>query len=70
MSDNADHNWCSSVCPIQPHELDSCLRAGMNEIVRKVVAQSVAEGGGQDIFLRVYLAGMYHGQEIASGGTQ
>ena len=50
--------------PIEPHELDKRTRDGMRDIVRRVVARSVIEGRGEDIFLRVYMAGMYHAQQI------
>lgn len=53
--------------PVQPYELDKRLRAGMDDIVRRVTAAAVIEGRGQDVFLRIYLAGMFHGQEIANG---
>ena len=56
------------VSPIQPYELDKPLRRGMEDIVRRVVATSAVQGVGQDIFLRVYMAGMYHGLELSGAG--
>lgn len=52
-------------CPIQPHELDKRIRSGMDDIVMKVVTRAVVEGRGQDLLLRVYMAGMYHGVELS-----
>lgn len=63
---SVDRDWCGAACPIQPHELDGPLRRGMDDLVRKVVARSLFEGDGRDIFLRVYMAGMYHATEIAN----
>jgi hypothetical protein len=39
-------------------------RKGMDRIVRRVAANSVMQGRGQDLLLRVYLAGMYHAMEV------
>jgi hypothetical protein len=36
----------------------------MEDIVRRVVMRDVVEGVGQDLLLRVYMAGMYHGVEL------
>lgn len=52
------------VCPIEPHELERAHRRGMDNIVRRVLAASVVKGQGADLFLRVYLAGMYHGLKL------
>lgn len=49
--------------PIQPHEMDRALRNGLEEVVRKVVCRATFEGVGRDVFLRVYLAGLYHGSQ-------
>lgn len=59
-----DEDWCPSVAPIQPHEMTDEQRKGMDRIVRRVAANSVMQGRGQDLLLRVYLAGMYHAMEV------
>lgn len=49
--------------PVDLHVLDKNLRAGIEEVVRKVVCRATFEGVGRDLFLRVYLAGLYHGSQ-------
>lgn len=51
--------------PIQPHELPKPMRQGIEHIVEKVVARAAIEGAGQNLLLRVYLAGIYHGSALS-----
>jgi hypothetical protein len=59
------------VAPIDPAEIDKKIRAHMNDIVRRIIAQSAYEGRGSDIMMRIYLAGLYHGATLhkATGDT-
>lgn len=52
--------------PIQPHELDKPMRHGMEDLVSRISARAVLEGRGQDLLLRIYMAGMYHATELLS----
>lgn len=52
------------LCPIKPHELDKQMRFGFNDLVQRVTTAAVLEGVGQDLLLRVYLAGLFHGVEL------
>ncbi len=52
-------------CPIEPHELTKDMRRGMDSIVQRVAAASAVSGSGVDLLLRIYLAGVYHGQALA-----
>lgn len=51
-------------CPVEPYEMDKALRAGMEDIVRRVVCAVTMQGAGRDLMLRVYLAGLSHGVEL------
>ncbi len=63
---NPDGLWCSVLSTVKPHELDKRTRAGMQAIVDKVTQAAVHEGLGQDLLLRVYMAGMHHAREATS----
>jgi hypothetical protein len=56
------------VCPIEPYEMPKPLRRGFDELVGRVVASAAAHGLGNDLLLRVYLAGFYHGVELSKRG--
>lgn len=53
-------------CPIEPHEMSKALRCGMEDIVRRVVCANTLQGVGQDLLLRVYLSGLFHGMELTA----
>ena len=53
------------VCPIEPHEMDKALRAGINDIVRRVTCAAAMQGVGRELLTRVYLAGLFHGVALA-----
>jgi hypothetical protein len=40
------------------------MRHSMTGLASRVAARSVIEGRGQDLLLRVYMAGLYHGMEL------
>ncbi|MGI4945200.1 MAG: hypothetical protein ACRYHQ_32330 [Janthinobacterium lividum] len=46
-----------------PHELDKVMLKGLQAIVDKVAQAAVHQGQGQDLLLRVYMAGMHHARE-------
>ena len=50
---------------LQPHELERSQLRGIENIVQRVAAQSAALGHGADLLLRIYMAGIYHGQALA-----
>lgn len=55
----------SVTAPIELHELDKPFRRGLEDLVERVTMKAVIDGDGRDLLLRVYLAGLYHGSEIA-----
>lgn len=63
----ADQPWCSVLCPVEPHELDKRTRAGLQSMLDRVVQAAAHRGAGQDLLLRVYLAGMHHAREAIHG---
>jgi hypothetical protein len=56
------------VCPVQPHELDKKMRFRFEDLTRRVALKSAHEGRGNDLLLRVYLAGLYHGATLGAEG--
>jgi hypothetical protein len=52
------------LCPVEPHEMDKAMRRGFNEIVRRVTVSATAHGWGNDLLLRIYTAGIFHGVEL------
>ena len=62
-----DSDELSVTPPIKLHEVDKKQLAAMQGIVDKVVCRAVVEGLGQDLLLRVYLAGLYHGSTVKRG---
>lgn len=61
-----DEPWCSVLSPVMPHELDKATRKGLQDMVDKVTQAAVHQGQGQDLLLRVYMAGMHHAREALS----
>lgn len=55
------------VCPVEPHELPLKMRRGIDRIVNRIVATDASRGHGRDLFMRIYMAGMHHGVELAHG---
>jgi predicted amino acid racemase len=56
-----------SLCgPVQPYELDARLQRGLNDLIRRISAKAVIDGRGADIFLRIYMAGLYHGSVLVN----
>lgn len=49
--------------PMEPNELPPEIRRSMGDLVKRVVRRAAAEGSGEDLLLRVYMAGLHHGQE-------
>jgi hypothetical protein len=54
----------SLACPVEPYELDKKMRSGMAHLAARVVASCAAHGLGDELLLRVYMAGIYHGVEL------
>jgi len=57
------------LCPVEPHEMSKEMRRGFNEIVRRVTVSAAAHGWGNDLLLRVYMAGIFHGVELQKRAT-
>jgi len=51
--------------PIHPGELPRAMERGLADIAARVSARAVVEGRGHDLLLRIYMAGLYHGAELA-----
>lgn len=56
--------------PLHPGELPKAMRRGIEHIVERIVTASAVKGGGQDLLMRVYMAGVYHGAELAGQGIE
>lgn len=50
--------------PVHPGELDKRMYRGLNDLAGRVAAKAIREGRGQDILLRIYMAGLYHGMML------
>ena len=57
------------LCPVEPHEMSKEMRRSFNEIVRRVTVSAAAHGWGNDLLLRVYTAGIFHGVELQKRAT-
>ena len=55
------------VAPINFRSLPKAQQFAFENVVNKVVASCVIKGLGSDLLLQVYLAGLYHGSQSASG---
>lgn len=55
------------LAPIDPRDLDERLRFGLEAIVRKIIHQATRDWyKGDNLLLRIYMAGMYHAAEIGT----
>ena len=51
--------------PLEPKELDAKALYDLQRIVRRVSAKAVFKGHGEDLLMRVYLSGLYHGMMLS-----
>jgi len=51
--------------PLQPHELDKKELIRLQQVVKKVSSKAVIQGRGEDLLMRVYLSGLYHGMMMS-----
>lgn len=52
------------LCPVQPYALPRDMRRQIGRIVADIVERAAIQGGGHELFVRVYTAGLYHGHEL------
>jgi hypothetical protein len=53
--------------PIELHQLPKAQVNEFRRLTDKIVCAATVHGNGQDLILRVYLAGLYHGTLAANG---
>lgn len=56
--------------PVKPHELTKQESSVMREILRRVIVAATIDGRGDDLMLRVYMTGIFHGFDACADNNE